>query len=66
MNIKNISDAKDWFEVLQTSKETQTAVMKLQPGGASGPDLNAHEKSEQVLIVLEGEVEAKSRGKSGR
>ena len=58
MNVKNIEDASAWFEVLQTSAQAQTAVMKLEPGGASGPSLNAHEKSEQVLVVLEGEVEA--------
>ncbi|HEY5037197.1 MAG TPA: cupin domain-containing protein [Chthoniobacterales bacterium] len=54
----NIADATAWFEVLQTSKQSQTAVMTLKPGGASGPDMNAHEKSEQVLLVIKGEVEA--------
>jgi hypothetical protein len=28
MNVK-IREASDWFEVLQTTKRTQTAVMKL-------------------------------------
>lgn len=62
MNIKNIATARAWFEVLQTGAHAQTAVMKLKPGAASGPDLNAHEKSEQVLLVLEGEVEAEVGG----
>lgn len=58
MHVRNVEEATDWFEVLQTSAQAQTAVMTLQPGGASGSDLNAHEKSAQVLLVLEGEVEA--------
>lgn len=62
MNVRNIGDAKDWFEVLQTSAQAQTALMTLKPGGASGSEPDAHEKSEQVLLVLEGEVEAEVAG----
>lgn len=62
MNVASIAEATAWFEVLQTSKQSQTAVMTLKPGGASGPNLNAHEKSEQVLIVITGEVEAEVGG----
>lgn len=58
MNIRNINEASEWFEVLQTSAQAQTAVMTLKPGGASGRNKNAHQKSTQVLIVLEGEVQA--------
>ncbi|HEY2800935.1 MAG TPA: cupin domain-containing protein [Chthoniobacterales bacterium] len=62
MNLKSLGDAKDWFEILQTSGQCQTALMTLKPGGASGAELNAHEKSEQVLLVLEGEVEGEIGG----
>jgi mannose-6-phosphate isomerase-like protein (cupin superfamily) len=62
MKMKNVEDAKDWFAVLQTSAQSQTAVMTLGPGAASGEQPNAHEKSEQVLLVLEGEVEAEIDG----
>jgi mannose-6-phosphate isomerase-like protein (cupin superfamily) len=58
MKIINIRDAKEWFDVLQTSEKSQIAVMTLQPGAASGASAEAHEKGEQVLLVLEGEVEA--------
>jgi mannose-6-phosphate isomerase-like protein (cupin superfamily) len=58
MNVRNVSDATEWFEVLQTGAQAQTAVMTLQPGAASGSGLNAHEKSTQVLVVLAGEIEA--------
>jgi hypothetical protein len=32
MNVTNISEAKDWFEVLQTGERGQTAMMTLAPG----------------------------------
>jgi mannose-6-phosphate isomerase-like protein (cupin superfamily) len=57
MNIKNIREAIDWFEVLQTTKRTQTAVMTLKPDKSSGSEPEAHKKSDQVLLVLDGEVE---------
>ena len=57
MNVKNIREASDWFEVLQTTKRTQTAVMILKPGKSSGSEPEGHKKSDQVLLVLGGEVE---------
>jgi len=62
MNIKNLREADDWFSVLQTSGKTQTALMTLKPGQSSGEEPEAHEKSEQVLLVLEGEVVAEIEG----
>ena len=58
MKAANVRDTKEWFQVLQTSEKSQTAVMTLEPGGASGSKPNEHKSSEQVLLVLEGEVEA--------
>ncbi len=58
MNVKNIRDASDWFDVLQTTKRTQIAMMTLKPGKSSGSEPEGHKKSDQVLLVLEGEVEA--------
>ena len=43
MDLANIKDATDWFEVLQTSKRTQTAIMTLAPGD---------EKPSALLLVL--------------
>ena len=62
MNVKNIREARDWFSVLQTSIKAQTAVMILDPGQSSGAEAEAHENSEQVLVVLEGEVLAELDG----
>jgi len=57
MNIRNIDSAKDWFEVLQSTERSQTAMMTLKPGEATGDKAEAHEKSDQVLLMLEGELE---------
>jgi mannose-6-phosphate isomerase-like protein (cupin superfamily) len=57
MDIKNIRDATEWFQVLQTSKRTQTAIMTLKPGKSSGSEREGHKNSDQVLLVLKGEVE---------
>jgi mannose-6-phosphate isomerase-like protein (cupin superfamily) len=57
MNVKNICETSAWFEVLQTTKRTQTAVMILKPGKSSGGEPEDHKKSDQVFLVLGGEVE---------
>jgi mannose-6-phosphate isomerase-like protein (cupin superfamily) len=64
MDVKNIRDATDWFELLQTSKRTQTAMMTLKPGKSSGSDLEGHKHSDQVLLVLKGEVEGEIGNKT--
>ena len=56
MNVTNIEKAKDWFEVLQTSRRSQTAMMTLAPGQSTGQKAEAHEESDQVLLMLEGEL----------
>ena len=56
MDLANIKDATEWFEVLQTSKRTQTAMMTLPPGDKTGPKAEAHEKSDQVLLILSGKL----------
>jgi mannose-6-phosphate isomerase-like protein (cupin superfamily) len=56
MDLANIKDAAKWFEVLQTSKRTQTAMMTLAPGEKSGRKAEAHDKSDQVLLILSGKL----------
>jgi len=56
MDVTNIERAKDWFEVLQTGDRSQAAMMTLNPGDATGDQAEAHEKSNQVLLMLEGEL----------
>ena len=58
MQRHNALQSKGGFSVLQTSDTSQTAVMTLEKGEWSGDKANEHPDSEQVLIVLEGEVVA--------
>jgi hypothetical protein len=46
MEVTNINEAKDWFEVLQTSERSQTAMMTLASGKSSGEKAEAHEGSD--------------------
>src|SRR5882724_52881 len=56
MEITNIGNAREWFEVLQTSERSQTAMMTLASGDATCARPEAHEKSDQVLLMLDGEL----------
>jgi mannose-6-phosphate isomerase-like protein (cupin superfamily) len=56
MDLSNIENAKEWFEILQTGERSQTAMMTLKPGKATGEKAEAHAKSDQVLLVLDGEL----------
>lgn len=62
MTVFNLFKARDWFEVLQTTKRSQTAVMRLSAGGHSSEEMNVHRNSDQVLLVVEGEVDAEIGG----
>jgi mannose-6-phosphate isomerase-like protein (cupin superfamily) len=66
MKIANIQETDSWFQVLQTTRHSQTAVMTLSPGGQSSEETNVHEKSDHVLLVVEGEVEAEIAGEKRR
>jgi mannose-6-phosphate isomerase-like protein (cupin superfamily) len=63
---QNIYAAHAWFEVLQTTRRSQTAVMTLDPGQSSGDEPEAHEGSDQVLLVVDGEVAAEIGKKRSR
>jgi mannose-6-phosphate isomerase-like protein (cupin superfamily) len=56
MDLANMKDATEWFQVLQTSRQTQTAMMTLGPGEKTGRKAEAHKKSDQVLLVLSGKL----------
>ena len=64
MNMSNINLATEWFEVLQTTKRSQTAVMRLDPGQPTGEHAESHDKSEQLLLLLEGRLMAEIGGKN--
>src|SRR4051812_881760 len=54
----NIYRTKSWFKVLQSTKHSQTAVMTLGAGQSSGDEPEAHRDSEQILLLVEGELHA--------
>jgi mannose-6-phosphate isomerase-like protein (cupin superfamily) len=62
----NIYRAKEWFKVLQTTPRSQTAVMKLGPGQATGNEPEAHNASDQALLLIEGELAAEIAGVRSR
>jgi mannose-6-phosphate isomerase-like protein (cupin superfamily) len=62
MEARNIGEAKEWFEVLQTHERTQTAMMTLAPGDATGDKAESHSRSDQVLLVLEGRLQGEVGG----
>ncbi len=62
MKISNLHDAKNWFEVLNTTRHAQTAVMILSADANSSEEMNTHRDSDQVLLVVEGEIHAEVGG----
>ncbi|MBV8333274.1 MAG: cupin domain-containing protein [Candidatus Eremiobacteraeota bacterium] len=56
--MKNVSDARETFGVLETGGTAQTAAMRLKRGEESGPLGNEHAQSVQVLLVVRGAVTA--------
>jgi len=61
--MRNIEEIGDGFAVLENGEQLQTAVMVLDSGEASGPYGNEHSESEQMLLVLEGTLDAEVGGK---
>ncbi|MGB8170268.1 MAG: cupin domain-containing protein [Chthoniobacteraceae bacterium] len=58
MNIANIRESSNDFHLLETTGRTQTATMTLQPGATTSDKMEAHPHSDQVVLILEGEVVA--------
>jgi mannose-6-phosphate isomerase-like protein (cupin superfamily) len=64
MKVHNVREATSWFQVFHTERHSQTAVMTLAPGHRSGGQPEAHEKSEQTLFLVDGELFATVASKS--
>jgi len=56
--MRNVASVRQGFSVLENGAALQTAVMVLEPGEESGPYGNEHPTSEQVLLVVDGSLEA--------
>jgi mannose-6-phosphate isomerase-like protein (cupin superfamily) len=58
----NIYSAHKGFKILETTRRSQTATMTLDPGESSSEKPNTHPESDQVLIVLQGNLTAEISG----
>src|SRR5687768_1444865 len=66
MNRASIHVHRKDFVVLQTTEFSQTAVMTLEPGDASGEESNTHPHSDQTRLAAEGEVSAEIKGNTAK
>jgi mannose-6-phosphate isomerase-like protein (cupin superfamily) len=62
MNIADLRESSESFHLLETTGRTQTATMTLQPGEATSDQMETHPHSDQVVVVLRGEVVAEVDG----
>ncbi|WP_395736260.1 cupin domain-containing protein [Prosthecobacter sp.] len=58
MNISNIRESTEEFHLLVTTGRSQTATMTLVSDAATSDELNTHPESDQVVLILDGEVVA--------
>ena len=63
MKIHQLKQVGGMFKVLETTDRSQAAAMRLEPGEKSGAKAEAHEHSDQTILVTEGEVVAEIEGK---
>lgn len=59
MKLTHIFQAGTGFRVLDTTARSQTGLLTLEPGESSSEKPSVHAESDQVLIVLQGELTAK-------
>lgn len=58
MKLTHIFQAGTGFKVLDTTERSQTGLLTLEAGESSSDDPSVHADSDQVLVVLQGEVTA--------
>ncbi len=66
MNVVDITGARRDFQILQTTPRVQTAIMRLSAGEESGEKRESHENSDQVVLVLEGDLIAQLENEDDR
>jgi quercetin dioxygenase-like cupin family protein len=62
MNVAYLSQPVEEFFILQTTTNTQTAVMRLALGDATSPKEERHPHSDQTVLLIEGELDAELAG----
>jgi len=56
MNVADILSPSTDFQILQTTSRAQTATMRLRTGEASGERPQAHRESDQIVLLLKGDL----------
>jgi len=62
MNLANLRQSAGSFTILQTTPLSQTAIVALPAGESTSEKPNVHEKSDQVMLILEGQCLAEIAG----
>ncbi len=60
----HIFEAGSGFKILETTERSQTGLLTLEVGEATGDKPSTHAESDQVLVVLQGELTAEVGGES--
>jgi len=58
MNVSHIYGTHGDFKILQTTARVQTGVMRLSPGESSAETPQIHPESDQLILVLTGDLHA--------
>ncbi len=66
MFLTSLHAANEWFSAIESSNNGRTAVTHLLPGEQSVNRAAAYPESDQVLLVLEGEVLAEIADETAR
>ena len=58
MFLSKLEGHQHWVEVMETTPRSQSEVRHFEPGQVSAEEPDAHPASDQVFLVIEGEVTA--------
>jgi len=64
VRLTHIFEAGSGFKILETTERSQTGLLTLEVGEATGDKPSTHAESDQVLVVLQGELTAEVGGES--
>jgi len=64
VRLTHIFEAGSGFKILETTERSQTGLLTLEVGEATGDKPSTHAESDQVLVVLQGELTAEIGGES--
>ena len=62
MKIRKIDQSTEVFQLLERTGQSQTASISLGCGEVTSDDFNVHPHSDQIVLVLEGEILAEVGG----